>query len=420
MLPDLNPPLPPYAGFDPLVPVWCATPECGGCIHRFFDTSPFSPSGQYLAVTRMPGEDRVPQPGDLAEIVLVDLHTGEPRVVAQTRGWDTQLGAQAQWGVDDSQLFYNDLDPATWSPHSVVLDPASGARRHLTGTVYMVSPDARQVASPDLTRMAFTQKGYGVLLPPERAHKNEGAPADDGLYITDIADGQQRLLVSLAQVVATALSAAEQEERRGGDYYAFHVKWNPQGDRLMLVLRWVPGDGGKMKHDVITLRADGSDLCAAIPEALWGRGGHHPNWCPDGEHVMMNLKEDGEHLRFVRARHDGSDFTVMSEAVPGSGHPTLHPDGRHVLTDVYLHEPLAFGDGTTPIRWIDLVTGQDQTLVRINNDPPFPGPVRELRIDPHPAWDRTYRWVAFNGCEDGVRRVYVADLSALLDSGSAE
>ena len=415
MLPELNPPLPPYTDFGPQVPVWCATPEVGGCIHRFFDTSPFSPSGRNLAVTRMLEEDRLPQPGDVAEIVLVDLQTGVQSAVAQTRGWDTQLGAQAQWGIDDSQLFYNDLDPTTWSPFGVVLDPASGAQRQLGGTVYMASPDARQVASPDLTRMAFTQKGYGVLLPPEHARSNQGAPADDGLYVTEVADGRQRLLVSMEEIVTTALSATERETRSRGDYYAFHVKWNPQGDRLMVVLRWVPDDGGRMKHDVITLRADGSDLCAAIPESLWGRGGHHPNWCPDGLNVVMNLKVDEERLRFVRARHDGSDFTVMSEAVVGSGHPTLHPNGRHVLTDVYLHEPLAFGDGTTPIRWINLLSGEDQTVVRINNDPPFPGPVRELRIDPHPAWDRTHRWAAFNGCENGVRRVYVADLSALLD-----
>ncbi len=129
---------------------------------------------------------------------------------------------------------------------------------------------------------------------------------------------------------------------------------------------------------------------------------------------MMNLKLDGETLRFVSTRYDGSGLAVMTGAAPGSGHPTLHPDGRHILTDVYLHESLAYGDGTTPIRWIDLETGQEQVLVRINNDPPFPGPVRELRIDPHPAWDRAYRRFAFNGCEDGVRRVYVADLSEMV------
>jgi hypothetical protein len=37
-----------------------------------------------------------------------------------------------------------------------------------------------------------------------------------------------------------------------------------------------------------------------------------------------------------------------------------------------------------------------------------------MRVDAHPAWDRAFRRVAFNGCPDGTRRVYVADLSSLL------
>ena len=44
--------------------------------------------------------------------------------------------------------------------------------------------------------------------------------------------------------------------------------------------------------------------------------------------------------------------TAMSDAVRGSGHPSLHGDGRYVVTDTYLHESLAYGAGTTPIRWL--------------------------------------------------------------------
>ena len=40
-----------------------------------------------------------------------------------------------------------------------------------------------------------------------------------------------------------------------------------------------------------------------------------------------------------------------------------------------------------------------------------------LRCDPHPAWDRTWRYVTFNGMDQGVRRVYIADLSAVLGAG---
>ncbi|MDP6775896.1 MAG: hypothetical protein QGI83_03930, partial [Candidatus Latescibacteria bacterium] len=243
---------------------------------------------------------------------------------------------------------------------------------------------------------------------------NHGAPEDDGLFVTDTDTGECRLLTSLAKIVETAVPTFDPDEYADGDFYGFHVKYNLQGDRLMLVLRWKPRAGGKMKHNVITMRSDGSDIRVAIGEENWGKGGHHPNWCPDGETVMINIKDDGENLRFVKARFDGSDYGVMTEAVKGSGHPSMHPDGRHILTDVYLHEPLAYGDGTTPIRWIDLETGQEQVVIRINNDPPYPGPRKELRIDPHPAWDREFKRIAFNGCWEGRRRVYVADMSEVL------
>ena len=414
MPPEISSQLPRYTDFDPDVPVWCATPNIGRCIHRFFDTSPISPSGKYLAVTRLPFDDRVAQPGDPAEIVLVDLEEGTTQVVAQTLGWDTQLGAQAQWGVDDSQLFFNDMDLGTWQPYCVKMNPSTRSRVELAGSVYTVSPDGSKVASPSLPKMSLTQLGYGAILPRNVAPENCGAPDDDGLFVSDTATGECKLLASLQEIVETAGSGEGLRDRGEGAFYAFHVKWNPQGDRLMLVLRFKPTGGGGMQHDVITMKADGSDIHVAIPQAEWGKGGHHPNWCPDGETVLINIKADTQTLRLVSARYDGSSFGVVSDSILASGHPTLHPDGRHVLTDVYLHESLAFGDGTTPIRWMDLQTHTVKDIIRINNDPPFPGPKRELRIDPHPAWDQSFTRIAFNGCEEGVRRVYVADLTALL------
>lgn len=403
---------PRYTDFDPLVPVWCVTPNIDGCVHRFFDASSISPSGRYVGVTRLRFEDRMPKPGDSADVVLVDLEAGTEQVVAKTRGWDTQLGAQVQWGADDSQLFFNDLDPQTWHPFGVRYDPETGDRKELDGTVYMVSRDGKWAASPCLRRIGRTQAGYGVLVPD--VPENRGAPDDDGLFVTDTETGVCKLLVSIREmVVATGLDS---EGYAGGDFYAFHVKWNPQGDRLMVVLRWIIQGEKKMgrKLNLITMKADGSDLKIAIPDAEWGKGGHHPDWAPDGETVTINIKTDGETLRFVKAHFDGTNYGVMTEEAPGSGHPSLHKNGRHMLTDVYLHESLAYGDGTTPIRWIDLETGEEQVLIRIHNDPPYSGPGNELRIDPHPAWDRAYQRIVFNGCDRGVRRVYVADLSGIV------
>jgi len=411
---------PRYTHFDPTVPVWCVTPNAGRTIHRFFDTSPISPSGRYVALTRLPREDRLPVPGDTAEVVLVDLTTGDERVVAETQGWDTQLGTQVQWGADDSQLCFNDVDTAEWRPFGVVVDPATGDRRELDGTVYMVSPDGTRAASPCLLRTAKTQAGYGVLAPPDVIPENRGASDEDGVYVTDLATGNPRLLVSFARIVGETDIASRMDEYADGDFYAAHVKWSPQGDRLILVLRWKPHDPARrMRPTLITMRSDGSDLHVAIPDSLWGtRRGHHPNWCPDGEHVMMNMAPapEAKEVRLVQARYDGSDYRLMTDAVPGSGHPSLHPDGRHVVTDCYVGGLFDFGDGTIPIRLIDLRAGTCRDIVRINTAPAFRGPQSELRVDPHPAWDREFRRITFNAFPDGTRRVFVADLSEALAS----
>ena len=102
----------------------------------------------------------------------------------------------------------------------------------------------------------------------------------------------------------------------------------------------------------------------------------------------------------------------MLPDTPGSGHPTVHAGGKHILTDTYTREATAFGDGTVPLRWIDLHTGEETVLVRLNTQQPCADSV--MRVDPHPAWDRTGRYVTFNGFVDGTRRVFLTDLKELL------
>ena len=411
---DLDAHFPRYRGFDPAARVWCVTPEAPGAIHRFFDTSPVSPSGRYLAVTQFPFTDRLPEPGNAAKVVLVDLATGAHRTVAETRGWDTQLGAQVQWGTTDEALYFNDVDTRTWQPFGVRLDPLSGRRRRLKGTVYMLAPDGRSAVSACLRRITTVQAGYGVIVPPEHVPTNQGAPNDDGVYVTDTETGACRLVASLRRIVEAVLPAGAAE---AGTYYAFHTKVNPQSTRIMLVLRLFAEGSTRARSQLVTMKADGSDIHLAIPASEWAdKGGHHPNWCPDGQHVMMNLKLHGRKkgLWLVRARYDGAGLATMTEAVPGSGHPSLHPNGRHVVTDCYLHEPMAFEDGTVPLRLIDLQRGTETPFVRIGSKPAWKGPKNELRVDPHPAWDPTFRFVAFNACPDGPRKVYLADLGPLL------
>jgi Tol biopolymer transport system component len=419
-----------YTTFSPAIPVQCVTPEAGAVIHRFYDTSPISPSGRYMALLRLPCEDRVPRLGEAAHALLIDLQTGTERMLSETRAWDTQLGAQVQWGDDDSVLYFNDLDPQSWEPFGVRMDLESGETKKLKGTVYNISPDGRWIASPCLRRTARTQLGYGVRMPDGHVPENHGAPEDDGIFVTDAQTGECRLVLSLKQLV-NACAHFQQPRYKDGDFYGFHTKWNPQGTRLMFVVRWAPRQERSwlpwkkakpipktqiLKH-VVTMAADGSNVHVALPDTEWSaKGGHHPNWCPDGEHILMNLNLNGHGLRFVTVRYDGTGLRTLHPDISGSGHPTMHADGRHILTDAYPEEPVSFGDGTIPIRWINIETGRETTLVRIKCQPAFLGNRKEMRLDAHPAWSHDFRRIVFNGCPDGTRRVYMADMpDELLD-----
>lgn len=408
---------PRYTEFNPSVPVWCVTPGLSGCTHRFFDTSPLSPSGRYLGLTRFRDDTRPPVPGEAAEIIVLDLQSGDIEKVAETKCFDIQLGAQVQWGADDGCLVFNDLDTSTWRPHIVELNPATGERREIEGMLYMLSPDGKRAASPCLLRTALTQSGYGAVVPPNVMPLNQRCDENDGLYITDLEAGNSGLLVSFRDIHDALAEHFDDELHREGAFYGFHVKWNPQGTRLLFAIRFRPmggyTPGWTMPVHAITVKADGTDLRMALPHSLWRRGGHHPTWCPDGEYISQNLVlSEREGMQFVKYRYDGSDLQALVAGVRGSGHPSVHPDGRHLVTDTYIGD--GYGDGTVPIRWVDLKDGTDNHIIRIQAKPKVLGPLNWLRVDPHPAWDRTHRYIAFNACPNGVRGVYLADLATVI------
>mgnify|MGYP007019707350 FL=1 len=73
----------------------------GGCIHRFFDTSPISPSGKYIALFRFPDEIHSPRPGSLGEVFIQDVESGEVVFSIPSCGWEMQLG---DTGVGEDQV----------------------------------------------------------------------------------------------------------------------------------------------------------------------------------------------------------------------------------------------------------------------------------------------------------------------------
>lgn len=401
-------------------PVYRVTPDDGYYIHTFYDICPWSPSQRYLACTKFPFQDREPTHADRAEICLIDLEDHTITEVYSTTGWGFQLGANIQWGATDRFLYFN--DKVDEQVVAVRLDLENGKSEALAGPMYHIAPDESSIIGFPLDLINATQGGYGAAIDPQKQRRLDlGAAEHEGIWRTDLKTNKKTLLVSLAQAYEV-LPKSDKEKFEAGTFYFFHSKFSPKGDRILQVFRClVPesmksGDGSaaRVNPTLLTFNTDGSDLRVAIPNEVWGKGGNHPNWHPDNQHILMNLKLGHMDHRLCRFCPDGSDFTVMSDTIFGSGHPSFHGSGRYIITDSYPGEKFAAKSGEVPIRLIDVERQSDENICFIfTNGRPE---INALRVDPHVVWSRDFTKVCFNGAAEGRRQIYIADLSEVVGS----
>lgn len=397
----------PYRQDESRVPVQIVTPPSSHYMTTFFDIDPISPTGRYLVVTQVPFIWRIPYPGDLAKVVVIDLQQGTATPVYTTAGWGAQLGANVQWGNDDHTIFCNDV--VDGQPTGVRIDLLSGRAETLGGPIYGLTPDKKYSFSGRLDYINAGIPGYGV---PEklfrRQRQSDAQSESDGIWRTDLDTGRSELFLSVNEIVS---ALPEQDHLRGATYYIFNVKINRQGTRGFVVVftRNTPKRAG-WPPQLVTFDLDGQDIRLAMPDRLWRVGGHHPSWLPDGQNILMNLRRAGSNqMEFVRFGFDGSNMQTVAAGNKGGGHPSINPQYTHLITDAYVSETFLDKNGDVPIRCINLADGNDAPIARA-----FTGRIAgHRRVDPHPVWSGGGSRVVFNGLVDGKRQVMIADTSGI-------
>ncbi len=93
----------PFRPGETAAPVMQVTPNDGYYVHTFYDVCPWSPSGRYLAVSRLPYQRQKPVWGDVAAVCIIDLERRAIRTVYETRAWSFQVGANVQWGYTNDR-----------------------------------------------------------------------------------------------------------------------------------------------------------------------------------------------------------------------------------------------------------------------------------------------------------------------------
>jgi hypothetical protein len=280
----------------------------------------------------------------------------------------------------------------------------------LEGPIYTLDNNKEFSYSANLKLINALMPGYGVPEPLfERYKQNELATETDGVWRTNLVSGKSDLLLSIRDIVE---HISKEEEIQNGTFYLFHVKLNQQNTKLFMVL-FSTGAKGRLgpTRQLIVYDLKTEKIKLLLKDAEWSKGGHHPNWMPNGEDILMNLKYPDKKMRFIRINSSSGEKHILAEHIVGGGHPSVNYDCRYILTDAYISEGMGDTEGKVPIRLIDLENATEQHISRIFTNR-LDGP---CRIDPHPAWSEKHKKIIWNGIENGKRRVFIADASGLLD-----
>jgi hypothetical protein len=376
------------------------TPNDGSYMTTFFDVDPFSPNMKMLCVTRVPFIDRIPYPGDVADICVVDLETEEVLTLYKTSGWGAQQGANVQF-LDDRHVVFNDVVNGQVVGVVVCVDDLTV--KYLSGPIYGLSPCRTYSYSGNLQYINALLPGYGVPDPMFGKKRKSSNDEVDGVYRTNIYTGECELFISLQDILE---EMPEESDFKRGISYVFNVKASRNGKEIFVVV-FAKNIPCRLDRAVQLFRVDveSKQVSVVVDDATWRKGGHHPNWLNGTDCIVMNLKRDAKQMQFVKINPHNSTVEVLAAGVKGGGHPSVSPDGKYLLTDSYVSEGFMDSDGSVPIRIVELDTSTETELTRVFTNR-LQGP---KRIDPHPVWSRCGRFIVFNAVIDGKRQVVMSE-----------
>jgi hypothetical protein len=377
-----------------------------GPMHHFFGyighvrTTPWSGDGRYVLALRTTFQDRMPRPGEAADVVLADTHRGNDVVpVDRSRGWNPQQGTMFYWNpaAPSTQFFFNDRDPATQKVFTVLYDVA--ARKRLREYRFDDAPVANGGVAQNGGR--FLAINYGRMARLRLVTGYPGAydftadvrhPANDGIHVVDVLTGTRRLLVSFRQLADLVRPVRPDVDRKA--LFINHTLWSRDDSRIYFYVR-AEFDNRDERIDIpCTVGADGTGL--TMHEHIGG----HPEWESDRRVIGVKGKEqviyDVDERKIV-----GTLGTPQVFPQPG-GDIALSADGKwfvngHSEAGANVYTVLRRGDGswarTAPISRGKYTSG-------------------ELRIDGAPAWNRTGNAIAFPALDsrDGTRQIFVINI----------
>ncbi len=355
-----------------------------GHFFGFHDKTPWSVDNRFLLSHKYFDPLRLPGPDD--QVALGYFESPDYRdfhELGTAVTWNWQMGSMLQWVGDTDSIIYNDFIDGQHKAR--IIDRQGSVQALIDRPVAAVSITGRWALSHSFIRLQKFARAYSYSNGDELS-ATDPIPADDGLFLLDLSNGEIRMLFSIADIANYPGSKI----RDGYYHYFTHPLFSPDGERFIFFHRWVATNGQTWT------RMFSSDL-AGNKLHLFDTSGvvTHTAWQDECHILAYALKADvGDHYYLFKDCSDEYEI-IGSDSFKSDGHPQFSPVNNEFITDTY---PDRFRRQTL-IKY-NLDRNQREDLLQIRSPFKYSG---DQRCDLHPRWNRDGTAISFDSSHTGTR-----------------
>ena len=348
-----------------------ATPRCG--------------EGRHLC-HRVGFMDRLPLPDDVCELGF--LEGGKFIKLAETTAWNFQQGALLSYFADRADtVHYNVFYDGAF--RTAIHNFESGEIKYTDRPLAALSLDGKFGLSVNFGRIYGFRPGYGYSGAADE-YALELHPAEDGVFLTDIASGSSRLILSYKDMLAESGFSADEK------ILVNHITFSKDGSRYLMLVRNM-GEGIKKWSTSMMV----GDLHGNVKTLIKCAVVSHYNWSDDGN-ILVFTTDDGVRLGlFLVDGESGEMKEIESFYFNGKGDTDIHclysPGEKFIIGDGYTQ-----ADGCRHLLTVNTETKESYVTLKLNSPPPKN---TDVRCDLHARFVHGGKYVSMDTTFDGTRKV---------------
>lgn len=366
----------------------------------YYDLQPFDKANKRHLTHRVTFIDRIPEPGDIAEVGYITLEDKVFHKVSQTNAWNFQQGALLQW-FDEENIIFNDFRDGDYC--SVIANVETGAERLLCAPLAHLSADRKWGLSINFPRVWNFRPGYGYCNTKD-PYFDVNAPEEDGIFLVDVEKNTSKLIMNYRQLA----EMFPEEPFCNMKLVVNHITFNPSASRFLFLLRNFPKPKSRWGTILVTADRDGSNAHKLTNYEV----NSHYHWKDDRTIMIWSALPNfnGEYGIFHFDDITGQRQLMDDELVNAHDiHCLYSPDRTCFIGDDYPQN-----DFTRRILYYDFETKRSGEILSLFSDERGN---TDIRCDLHNRFSPDGKLVSFDTNYTGRREIlmFPFDKQAILD-----